>query len=304
MDVKNPNTVTRYITLDVNGHPFSHHYYTRFIKEETELWCFCNGLGEQSMMNQLGTAFLDGEDPHLGRIILVLGTGLVAEKPFKGNFNIWWAWGGSETFISEYLEKTTVKPDLALACSKRLFDALEHERLNTIMLPLGVGSEFKPLHLKRQGLGYAGADNKSEEQKQLMLAPFMERSDFAWHARRVTDEWWSETQLNEWYNSRQIMFGLMNANSTFWHQVGNRIFETYASGTPLVFPRHPMFKETFGFPQPYPVDKIGDAEAYVHEILGDFESVLSKFEMISEKVRKEHGYAQKLTQLFQKLKQV
>ena len=41
---------------------------------------------------------------------------------------------------------------------------------------------FKPLFLEREGLGYAGLDNKTDEQKHIVLGPALKRDDFEWHA--------------------------------------------------------------------------------------------------------------------------
>lgn len=293
-------TVTQHIKL--NG--IDHHYYTRFIKPKTELWIFTVGMGDQAVMAQLGNTFLKAEDPELSRIILSLGASKVSEKPFKGDVNVWWAYDNNPDFIQHYLQHTTVKPDLALACSKRLFDALESAGLNTMLLPLAVGEDFKPLNLEREGYGYAGGDSKSVEQKQLMLEPFLNRSDFEWHGCKASDEWFTETKLNEWYNRKRIVFGLSNLNCSYWHQIGNRIFETYASGTPIIFPRHPGFMETFGFPQPYPVDKIGDAERLAYLIEKDYPKHVKTCEALSAIIRSKHTYNDRLEKLFKRLKEM
>jgi hypothetical protein len=294
------NIVTQHIIL--NG--IDHHYYTRFILPKTELWCFTVGMGEQSVMMQLGKAFLKGADPELGRVMLAMGVSKVSEKPFKGDFNVWWGYDNNPDFVHQYLEHTTVKPDLALACSNRLYSALYEAGLNTMMLPYGVGEDFKPLGLPRAGCGYVGGDSKSLEQKQLILAPFLNRPDFEWRAHKPTDKWLSANELNEWYNHKQVVFGLSNLNCSVWHQIGNRIFETYASGTPIIFPRHPGFMETFGFPQPYPVDKVGDVERWVNVIQKDYPKHVKKSKALSMVVRSKHMYKDRLEKLFNRLKEM
>jgi hypothetical protein len=294
------NIVTQHIILD----GLDHHYYTRFIKPKTELWVFTVGMGEQSMMMQMGKAFLKASDPELGRIMLSLGSSKIAEKPFKGDFNVWWAYDNNPDFIQHYLERATVKPDLTLACSKHLLTALNEADLNTMLLPMATGEDFKPLNLTRTGTGYCGGDTKSLEQKQLMLTPFLNRSDFEWHGRKASDEWFTETKLNEWLNSKQVVFGLSNLNCSFWHQISNRIFDTYASSTPLIFPRHPGFEETFGFEQPYPVDKIGDVERWTYLIEKDQGKHLKKCRSLSNMVLEVHSYSNRLDKLFKMLKEM
>jgi hypothetical protein len=261
-------------------------------------------MGEQSTMMQLGKAFLKGTDPELGRIMLAMGVSKVAEKPFKGDFNVWWGYNNDPNFIEQYLEHTTVKPDLTLACSDRLFDALDEAGLYTMLLPFGVGEDFQPLHLPRVGLGYIGSGDKTAEQKQLMLAPFLNRRDFEWKGHKSSDRWFNETELNTWYNHKQVVFGLSNNNCSVWHQISNRTFETYASGTPLIFPRHPGFTETFGFPQPYPVDKIGDVERWVNVIQKDYLKHVKKSKALSMVIRSTHTYINRLEKLFNRLKEM
>jgi hypothetical protein len=218
--------------------------------------------------------------------------------------NVWWGWGGTKDFIQRYLERVTVQPDLALACSKRLLDGFTDAGLDAMLLLAGVGEAFKPLRLHREGLGFAGGDNKSVEQKRLMLEPFLNRGDFEWHGCKASHEWFSEEKLNEWYNRKQVVFGLLNGNSTLWHQMSNRVFETYASGTPLIFPRHPAFEEAFGFPQPYPVDKVGDVEEWVKVIQKDYPNHLKKAKALSAEVRSVHSYRRRLGGLFRRLKEM
>jgi hypothetical protein len=255
-------------------------------------------------MNQLGETFYAAEDPELGRIVIAFGEGLVAQKPYRGDVNVWWAWGGTRDFISRYVENATVKPDLSLACSKRLLNGLTEAGLDAMLLPLGACSHYKPLHLHREGFGYVGGDNKSPEQKRLMLSPFIGRSDFEWHGRRASDEWFNEEKLNEWYNRKKIVFGMSNFNCEYWHQISNRTFETYGSGTPLIFPRHPAFEETFGFPQPYPVDKEGDVEGWVKVMQKDYPKTLETFETLSIIIHEHHSFCDRWNRLVARLKEM
>jgi hypothetical protein len=298
-------TVSRYI--QVGDKLVEHHYYTRFIAEETELWMFGVGLGDQAIMQQLGESFLEycrKNDPALGNIMVSLGLTATAFYPYKGDFNLWWTWGDRPDWLKYYLNKTTVKPNLCLCPSKTVQKTIEENNLPSLYCPLGVGDRFQPLNLQRQGLGYSGSDAKSTLQKNLILTPFLKRPDFEWRGKSVTDEYFTLQKLNEWYNKKQIVFGMLNEHSYNLNILANRIYESYASGTPLIFPRHNGFEEVFGFPQPYAVDREGDAEKYVAGILADYEVVQAKFMEYGKITREKHNYRNRLETIFQRLREM
>ena len=288
----------------VEGKLIEQNHYTRFIQPKTELWMFGVGLGDQAIMQQVGETFLDMPDPALGRIMLSMGVTATAFYPYKGDWNLWWAWGDRPDWISYYLSKVTVKPQLYLCGSKRVQDEINQSATETLYCPLGVGDRFKPLHLKRAGLGYSGSDAKTPEQKRLILNPFIERADFEWHSRKLTDEYFTLDKLNHWYNTKQVLFGMVNENCSVLDVVPNRVYETFASGTPLVMTAHPGFMETFGFKQPYAAEKEGDAERHVQRILGNPEQALKECEELSLIIRTRHHYSNRLSTIFNRLKEM
>jgi len=280
------------------------HHYQRFITEETELWCFGAGLGDQTVIQQVGLAFLEvAKEFALGKIMLSFGSTLSALHPYKGDFNVWWSWGDRPDYVDFYLQNAVVKPSLCLALSRKAEKEMAEKNLHTLHLPLGVGAVFHPLNLERKGFGYAGLDIKSEQQKTMMLKPFLNNPEFEWHGKGLTNKiagWFTLEQLNEWYNRKLIVFGMINERSVEQEFLPNRVYETLASGTPLVFPRIPAFK-TFTFDYPYLSSSVEETVEIVKMIQACPEKHLKRLNEIAVVVQKNHNYEDKVRLLLKTL---
>ena len=275
------------------------HYFTEFKKKETVMKCFGVGLGDQAVMLQLGQAFLDNPDPELGNISVSFGTTTTALKPWKGDFNVWWAWGDRPDWINYYLHNTSYKPDLCLCPSFEVKKQIVEAGLYGIYCPLATGTVFHPLNLKRSGLGYAGLDSKSDKQKELTISNYLERLE--WHGR---DSWTTLDKLNEFYNRKAALFGMINELSLSLEALPNRVFETLASDTPLIFPKHPGFMELFKKEYPWQTSSADETAKFVEEILADYPVASEKAQTWGKLVREEHSYESRLNVLFSALKEL
>lgn len=288
--------------VEVNGHYMEHHYYTRYIGAKTEIWFFGVGLGDLACMQQMGDAFLEicdrGDDPELGRIMVSHGSTVTALQPYKGDLNIWHAWGDRPDWVEYYLSKVSIRPDLCLCISHGVQKHLEKYGFNTFYSPLAVGRFFKPLGLERKGLGYCGNPTKSKRQYAAVIDPIANRLDFEWHGRNPKDEWWTLPRLNEWYNTKQIVFGMSNEYNIDLAFMSNRVFETLASGTPFIYFKHSGFEETFGYNYPYQTECAEETQALIDIILEDYPVHLARFAKYSEDVLKNHNYVSRLERLF------
>lgn len=290
--------------LKVRGEVYSHHHYKRFIELNTELWTFGTGLGDVALMEQIGEAFHDyiqtHGDPALGNIMMSIGLTATSVHPYEGDFNVWWAWG-SEDFIAEYLKETTVTPSHVLAPSRIIERLFLECGVKPLYLPLGVGKAFHPLHRVRQGLGYAGDPIRPQEQRDAIVSPIIGRRDFEWHAKSADDEWFTLERLNEWYNSKCIVFGMSNPYALRYGLVSNRFYETWASGTPLITYTNPALDELFPH-YPYQSSTAACTVELVDGILGDYARHHEYFIKLSELVRKEHSMLGRIERLMEWLK--
>ena len=298
--------VVRYMDLPVQGKAVSHHHYKRFIAEDTDLWLFGTGLGDVTLMMQVGEAFHDyialHGDPCLGNIMLSIGLTATSLHPYEGDFNVWWSWG-SPGFIEDYLRDVSVQPTHVLAPSKHIDCLLRLRGFKPLYLPLGVGKAFKPLGLERKGLGYVGDPIRPQQQLDAIVSPIINRSDFEWISKHASDEWRSMKRLNEWYNGKQIVFGMNNPSALVYGLISNRFYETWASGTPLITYCNPALAELF--PRyPYQSENASDTLELIEDVLGDYEEHLEVFQRLSEEVREEHTMLIRVTQLMEWLKNV
>lgn len=284
------------------------HFFTRFMSKKTECWFFNTGIGDQTMCNQMGDSFLEyceeNGDPDLGRIMFSMGIGPGAYEPYKGDFNVCWPWGVLPQGMKAHLDRLTVKQDLIIGPWKERREAAEAEGIASMPMYVGVGRIFRPLSLNREGLGYAGMDNKSPEQKHIVLGPALKRKDFEWHAHDITSHWVTTEELNEWYNKKQILFGMIQEDRHRVDYMPSRFPETLASGTPLIIYEIPSTEAYLGYRYPYMTDSYERTETLIEEILADYESVLEEIATISEYIRAEHSYKTKLGALFDKLREL
>lgn len=285
-----------------NGQKLSHVLYTRFIGDKTEFWFFGCGLGDQAVISQIGDAFLDlckeGKDPELGRVMFSFGNGPTSNLVYEGDINIRWTIGvtGYTDWFNEYERNKKIKPDLYLCASQKILDKINEEGLKGILFYQGVGKTFKQLNNERKGLGYAGLDTKPPEMKNIMLGPALERG-LEWVSKNPSKGFMSLPELNEWYNSKQIVFGMDWPGNEIYGVVTNRVFETIASGTPFIQYRLKTLNNTLGFNYPYQSSSYEETEELIEKILGDYDSVSEEFGMYSWMVRSNHSYTSRLEEL-------
>jgi hypothetical protein len=105
------------VAIRLNDGVLYNHYY-RYMVENTDLYMFGCGLGDQAMIEQVGYSFLSYVDQHgdpdLGRICISVGTGRTAFLPYKGDVNCAWviAFSDRPDWLRFYLDNVTIQPQL------------------------------------------------------------------------------------------------------------------------------------------------------------------------------------------------
>jgi hypothetical protein len=294
------------IWLETYGQHVNHHYYSRFIAEETELWFFGCGLGEQAIFDQMGAAFLEecaAEDPCLGRIIISAGLSATAHMVYKGDWNLWWAFGDHDGWALEHFSKTFVQPQMLLCASDKVAAGVRYTGLPILRFPFAVGKLFKPLNLERKGLGYAGNPIKSSDQYHILVEPFIARADFEWISKNAGDKYRTLAELNEWYNTKQIVFGMAGDGALKLDTPPNRFYETLASGTPFITAQYDTLK-SMGFQYPFMSDCPEKTVWLVETILHDYPDTLKLIVGYSHRICKFHNYNVRVKTLFEALEHV
>lgn len=282
--------------------------YIRFMGKKTELWFFGSGLGDQAIVCQIGDAFLKyvkDDDPGLGRLMFSVGIGPFAYHPWKGDLNLYWAWGGvmGDDWLEDYLGKVDIQPDVFLCPSQIIQEHVEDRGHAAIYLPAGVGEVFKPLDLERNGLTYVGGRSKSKEQIDAVTGPYLDSPDFEHHGA-YGSQFKTIEELNHFYNEKQIAFGMKLEANDRWGIMSNRVTETIASGTPLVQYGYDAIDETLGFHYPYQTFSRKETVAMVDEILLNYEEHLEIINSYSKIIRKKHNYKVRLKTLFDALEKL
>lgn len=276
--------------------------------KETEINFYGRGRGDLMIIKQLIKAFQkyirEYRDPKIGQIVLSYGGSKQALDAEEGDINLYWWWSFGkfddtpDKWIDYYMENVKTKPDVILCPSHKTFCYAMRKGYRAVYLPLGVGEDFKPLGLERKGLGYAGTKgHKRDTQRERIIGDFMGRDDFEF----VTDIK-DPKELNEWYNSKLITFGMTKQGQSDWGIVNNRVFEALASGTPFVMHSHPWVEDVLGFEFPYQSKSKLKTKEIVGYIENDKESVLEQFAEYSNKVIDKHSYINRLEKLFNYLK--
>lgn len=247
------------------------------------------------------TAYLGRNgDPGLGSIVLVAG-GFMPSEPFKtGDVTLYWWYSFGpfddepDRFLPDYFRPNiAVKPDLMLCGSKRIQQEAREAGYSTLYFPIGTYG-YEPLGLGREGMGYAGSrEHKAESKVQGLMGPFIPRDDFEW-----VDDLQTIAELNLWYNSKLLTFGLTKEGQRKWGVVNSRVFETLATGTPLLMPEHPTLEEVLGFDYPYQISQPQEAKEKVDSIEQEPEETLAEFAEYAERVREDHSYVERLRTLF------
>lgn len=265
------------------------------------------GGGDEMMVRQLGRAFRDyvrrDGDPGLGTITFVSG----GFGPFcdhrPGDYNVYWwySFGPMDDSPSRFHEEVLVPNlqvdlDLVLCGSKRIQREADQLGYDTLYLPIGTYG-FDSLEIDREGFGYAGSKgHKSEAKVQEIMGPYLGRDDFEWVSHYTMPE-----ELNLWYNTRFLTFGLTKEGQRRWGVVNSRVFEVLASGTPFVIEDHPTLEDVLGFDYPYQAEDREDVEEMVEEMMADPEDTLAEFREFSRRVRSDHCYTGRLDRVFSAL---
>lgn len=237
-------------------------------------------------------------DPGLGNVVVSCGGYKAAYEPEQGDVNCFWWWSfgpyddSPDEFLEFYLEEVSVEPDVILCLSERCEREAQQLGFDTVNLPLGTQS-FRPLNCERAGLGYAGSErHKKTEQEKVVLGPYGNEDDFEWVSSFVTP-----TQLNLWYNTKLATFGLTKQGQREWGMVNNRVFETLASGTPLILESHPNVENVLGFEYPYQTSTRQETVDLVEHIRESPEETLAEYSTYSRKVKAEHSYTNRVKTL-------
>ncbi|MCB0324192.1 MAG: glycosyltransferase family 1 protein [Bdellovibrionales bacterium] len=270
--------------------------------ESTELRCYTIGLGDCMVAHQFGSAFLEHcraqGDPRWGIVTLSGGSHPIVFHAPRTDRNIywWWSMGRRAEWLSFYLEQTTVRPDVVLCLSPRCMAQAAEHGLQTLLLPLGVGAEFRALALPRRGVGFAGTRNhKDRRQVELLLTPAAQRADFEWSNPRRNK---TAADLNRWYNTKRVILGMTEAVQQEWGMVNNRVFEVLASGTALLLPSHPSLAEVLQKPYPYQTASAEQTIELIETLLAkDADSYEEEFRDWSSLVLQHHTYRQRVQTL-------
>jgi len=166
----------------------------------------------------------------------------------------------------------------------------------------GVGRFFYPMGLERTAIGFAGLDNKTEQQRHIVLGPAIDRGDLDWRTKTVSDIYVPIPELNEFYNTLKVTFGMVDEERHNINYMPSRIFETLATQTPIITYKLYKFKESMGFDYPYQTTSYEETKEMMEYILDNHEEVMKEMKWYSDYVREHHCYEKKLTQLFKELK--
>jgi len=260
------------------------------------------GLGDMMIIRQLGRGIQEwmraNPDPELGKVVITTGAFSPAYNPDEGDINLywWWSFGPYDDtpgqYLENYLRTTTVEPDVILCPSKKTEKEAKQMGFETLRLPLGTHA-FEPIGSKRSGYGFAGSvGHKTSEKEEMVVGPFTNSPEF----EQVSHFRFPE-ELNLWYNTKLVTFGLHKEGQRRWGMVNNRVFETLASGTPLVLESHPTVDDVLGVEYPYQTTSREETIELVERISENREASLADFEEYSRKVRRDHSYEKRVRRI-------
>ena len=284
------------------------HYYTKCDSEDTQLYLFGCGLGECAIIQQVALAFVDYVneygDPDLGRVSLSFGQGETAYMAWKGNINVHWVTCNTQRddWMGHYFKHVLIQPDIILAPSSKSVKMIEDAGYRSLKLPFATSSLFKPLGLKREGMGYAGVHRESD-QTRIIFDPLMKLYPFEWIAKLQQNALLLPA-LNRWYNTKQLTFALSGKAAVTWSLITNRVFEVLGSGTPMITSIFHAFEDVFGFKYPYQSDSAELTVEHAEYILGNFDDVLEEFAEYSKIVHRDHTYNARMKRLITELKKL
>lgn len=278
-----------------------------FVAPETEVRIHGSGLGDLMIIRQFGNAFnryvQRYGDPELGSVVVATGGWGPALHPTEGDVNLYWWWsvGSHENEPAQYLEdyhrEVAVRPDVVLCLSEKCQREAEQLGYDTLYLPLGTRA-FEPLNVRRSGIGYAGSKGHKETQsEQVIVSPVKHRDDFQWVSNYVMP-----SQLNLWYNTKEVTLGMTKGGQKWWGMVNNRVFETLASATPLVLGKHPNVEDVLGFEYPYQAESASDTVTHIKNLTANRDEIREEFRRVSREVRENHSYDERVNTVVSALK--
>lgn len=282
-------------------------HYWQYTAPETSITIHGSGLGDRMIIRQVGRAIQDyyrqHGDPELGDIVIAAGAMPPAYEPLDGDLNLlwWWSFGEydehPEEFLEHYVETTSVRPDIILCLSEKTEREAQQAGFETIRLPLGTYA-FEPLDFNRRGIGYAGTlGHKKSDKEKMMLGPFDDSPKF-----EAVSHFRYPEELNCWYNTKILTLGMHKEGQKSWGMVNNRVFETLASGTPLVLNNHPNLSDVLGFNYPYQVESQDELVEMVQEMRQMSKEDLSEeFEQYAQKVDEKHNYRKRINKLIENI---
>ena len=130
----------------------------------------------------------------------------------------------------------------------------------------------------------------------IILGPAIERG-LEWVSKDAASGFKSLPELNEWYNTKQIIFGMDWPENRELGVVTNRVYESIASGTPFIQYRLQTLSETLGFHYPYQSSTYEETDQLIEEILSDYDTVLEQFGIWSWIIRSRHSYRNRLEEI-------
>ncbi|WP_143114463.1 glycosyltransferase family protein [Halopenitus persicus] len=259
------------------------------------------------IIRQFGRAiqnyFRSQGDPELEDIVISTGAMAPAYEPVQGDLNLFWWWSfgnlddSPERFLDDYLDRVSVRPDIILCPSETTEKEAQQAGFETIRFPLGTYA-FEPLGFDRSGIGYAGTlGHKISKKEEMMLGPYRDSPNF-----ESVSHFRFPEELNCWYNTKKVTLGMHKEGQKSWGMVNNRVFETLASGTPLILKKHDNLSNVLGFEYPYQVSS-GDE---LRDTMQEFrqrsdQSIRSEFNDFSRKVREQHNYRRRVDCLFREI---
>ncbi|GAB7013714.1 glycosyltransferase family protein [Halolamina salina] len=281
--------------------------YWQYAAADTSITIHGGGLGDLMIIRQFGRAiqdfFRDQGDPEQGDIVISTGATPPAYEPLQGDLNLLWWWsfgefdGSPEQFLDDYLERVSVRPDIILCPSSKTEKEAQQAGFETIYFPLGTYA-FEPLGFDRSGIGYAGTiGHKRSGKEEMMLGLYRGSSKF-----EAVSHFRFPEELNCWYNVKKVTIGMHKEGQKSWGMVNNRVFETLASGTPIILKEHNNLSNVLGFEYPYQITSQDELREMVQRFRQrSDQSIQSEFNDYSQKVMEEHSYRRRVNHLFREI---
>jgi hypothetical protein len=235
--------------------------------------------------------------------MLSLGFNPASLRPYKGDINIVWSYGVvPDQLESKLKEFIGIVPDVVLSPHKALREKAVELGKESYHIHAGVGRFFYPMDLERTTIGFAGLDNKTKRQRNIVLGAAIERGDLDWRSRNKREPYMTIPKLNEFYNTLKLTFGMIPEERHHIDYMPSRIFETLATQTPIITYKIHNFTKNIGFDYPYQTTSYEETKELMEYILDNHEEVMKEMKGYSDYIREHHSYEKKLSQLFKELK--